>query len=120
MVLLMQRESCKILASSVDPWSDNIGSDTLTSLLSIYDSSNIASINIRAKRSDSKVAGRYFHIIEGRVIKSVLSSSVKTGESYCVDDNSCETVESDVNNEIKLYTRKYRINRWLLVLAREF
>ena len=78
----MNKTPPKILVSSVDPWSDMVGSDTLTSLLEQFDNSVIASINIRAKKSDSKVAGKYFHVIEDRVIKSILSPSVITGESY--------------------------------------
>lgn len=110
----------QILVSSVDSWSDGVGSDTLTTLLSQFDSARIASINIRAKKSDSKVASRYFHIIEGRVIRSILSHSINTGEEYLIDNKNSESDDADVIIENKVYSRKYKINRWLLVLAREF
>ena len=71
-------EKPKILVSSVDAWSDYVGSDTLSSLLSQFESKDVAAINIRARKSDSKVAGRYFHILEGRIIKSMFSTSSPT------------------------------------------
>lgn len=109
----------KILVSSVDPWSENVGSDTLTSLLAQSDSSNIASINIRAKKSDSHVASRYFHIIEDRVIKSIISPSTVTGESYPPVKDNETSINEEEGKEGDRYGKKYIVNRWLLVLIRE-
>ena len=114
----MNKTPPKILVSSVDPWSDMVGSDTLTSLLEQFDNSVIASINIRAKKSDSKVAGKYFHVIEDRVIKSILSPSVITGESY-FPERSSTLLNDDEEREDKRYGKKYLWNRWILVLVRE-
>lgn len=113
-------EKPKILVSSVDAWSDYVGSDTLSSLLSQFDSSNIASINIRARKSDSKVAGRYFHILEERIIKSIFSPSVLTGEEYTaekIDDSSSE--DAELSRETRRYSKRRFVNQWLLIMIRE-
>lgn len=106
----------RILVSSVDPWSEQVGSDTLTSLLSQFNSTDIASINIRVRLSDSPVAGRYFHIIEGRVIRSIFHPSIITGEEYKPSDKS---LDKDVVEEEKRYNRKISFGRFFLVLVRE-
>lgn len=110
-------KSPRILVSSVDPWSENVGSDTLTTLLAPFDSSYIASINIRARKSDSPVASQYFHIIEDRVIRSIFCSSIVTGEKYGPSDSSSE---KDVATEEKRYGRKLSFARFMFVLLREF
>lgn len=107
----------RILATSVDPWSESVGSDTLSSLLSQFDNSKVASINIRSRKSDSNVAGKYFHIIEDRVVRSIFKPSIKTGESYLVDSDERLTAEDEKEN--KRYSRKYLLGRWPLVIARE-
>ena len=105
----------RILVSSVDPWSERVGSDTLSSLVSSYPASQIASLNIRVQKSDSKVAGRYFHIIEERVIKSIFNKTIVTGESYLPIDSSNEK-EKEV--EERRYGKK-KPCRSFLVLLRE-
>lgn len=112
----MNKNASKILVSSVDPWSENVGSDTLSALLAGFNRSNIASINIRAKKSDSLVAGQYFHIIEGRVIKSILHPSIITGEAYSPSDINSN---KDIESEKKRYNRKVSFGRYFLVLVRE-
>lgn len=110
----------KILVSSVDAWSDYVGSDTLSSLLSQFESKDVAAINIRARKSDSKVAGRYFHILEERVMKSLFSTSVQTGEEYTVDQvNDSPLGNDELSSEERRYSRRYFIDHWLLVLIRE-
>ncbi len=106
----------RILVNSVDSWSDMVGSDTMSSLVSVFPPENIASLSIRARESDSKVAGRYFHIIEGRVIKSILHPSTITGEEYTSSDNTCN---KDFETEEKRYSRKVSFGRSFLVLIRE-
>lgn len=116
---LLYMKSYKILVSSVDPWSEKVGSDTLTSLLSQFDSSQIASLNIRAKQSDSHVAARYFHIIEDRVIKSIIYADISTGEEYTVSEQVTIPEVLDYEKERNRYSKNYRISRWILVIIRE-
>ena len=106
----------KILASTVDSWSDLVGSDTISSLVSVFPPENVASLSIRASKSDSKVAGRYFHIIEGRVIRSILHPSTITSEEY-----NCSTnyYNKDFEAEEKRYSRKVSHGRFFFVLVRE-
>ena len=106
----------KILVSTVDSWSDMVGSDTMSSLVAAFPPENVASLSIRANKSNSKVAGRYFHIIEGRVIKSILHPSTITGEEYSHSDNS---YNKDIEAEEKRYNRKVGFGRFFLVLVRE-
>lgn len=113
-------KSYKILVTSVDPWSDEVGSDTLSTLLSRFDSNNVSSLNIRARKSNSHVAKRYFHILEGRVLKSIFSPRIQTGEEYSINIDSLESVDNDIEQESKRYSRRYGLNRWILVLIREF
>lgn len=74
----------RILVCTVDAWSEKVGSNTMSALLEGYDKDKIACLNIRAELSDSPVCNRYFHIIEGRIIKSIFNRSVLTGEEHQV------------------------------------
>lgn len=93
-----------------------VGSDTMSSLVAAFSPENVASLSIRASKSNSKVAGRYFHIIEGRVIKSILHPSIITAEAYSSSDNY---YNKDIEAEEKRYSRKVSFGRFFLVLVRE-
>ena len=108
-----------ILVSSVDPWSKRVGSDTLSSLLSQFNSEDVASVNIRAQKSDSPVAGQYFQIIEGRVIKSILKPSLKTGGAYRPVEEGREGCDECAEEEKNRYSKKRILSRWFYVLSRE-
>ncbi|MBQ7517340.1 MAG: hypothetical protein IJU13_02785 [Bacteroidales bacterium] len=107
----------RILVNTVDAWSRNTGSDTMSSLLSSFDSKDVASINIRARRSESRVAGSYFHIFEERVIKSIFRPSIETGEKYLPQPGkeNCE----ELAQETRLYRKRRPLNRYVYVLIRE-
>lgn len=107
----------KILVNTVDAWSGQVGSDTMSSLLSSFDSKDVASINIRARKSDSTVAGSYFHILEGRVIKSIFRPSSETGEKY-LPQSGAENGE-ELAQETRLYRKRRLLNRYVYVLIRE-
>ena len=107
----------KILVNTVDAWSGQVGSDTMSSLLSSFDSKDVASINIRARKSDSTVAGSYFHILEGRVIKSIFRPSSETGEKY-LPQSGAENGE-ELAQETRLYRKRRLLNRYVYVLVRE-
>jgi len=86
--------------------------------VSVFPSEKVASLNIRAKRSDSTVAGRYFHIVEGRVMRSIYRPTEKTGEAYTAEtDVTAQTVDEE--NEKKRYTQQRTCGRGVLVLLRE-
>ncbi|MBP5539036.1 MAG: hypothetical protein J6X69_04300 [Bacteroidales bacterium] len=88
----------------------------MSSLLSSFDSKDIASINIRAGKSDSTVAGSYFHIFEERVIKSIFRPSIETGEKYLPgESDECKELDS----ERILYGRNHFLPRYFYVFARE-
>ena len=66
----------RVLVTTVDAWSRKVGADTMSSLMSQYGAENVASLNIRATKSDSRSASRYFHIMEGRVMKVSLKEEL--------------------------------------------
>lgn len=108
----------RILVCTVDAWSENVGSNTMSALLEGYDKEKIACLHIRAGRSDSHVCDKYFRIIEGRVLKSIFNRKIKTGESYILSINK-EVNTEESKKEKELY-RKYSGHcRGLLVLLRE-
>ena len=71
-----------ILVSNIPAWSKASGSDTMSSLLEGYDKDKLACLYVKADVSDSPVCDRYFHIIESRVVRSVLKKGIETGEEY--------------------------------------
>ena len=89
----------------------------MSSLLSSFDSREVASINIRARRSDSTVAGSYFHIFEERVVKSIFCPSVETGEKYLPQPGTENREE--LAQETRLYRKRRLFNRYVYVLIRE-
>ena len=94
-----------------------MGSDTMSSLLSSFDSKDVASINIRARRSESRAAGSYFHIFEERVIKSIFRPSIETGEKYLPQPGAERSEE--MAHESQLYGKRRLLNRYVYVLIRE-
>ena len=109
----------KVLVLTVGAWSSVTGGDTMSSLLSRYGAENVACLYIRANKSDSKSASKYFQIIEGRVLKSIFSRGVVTGfESTPVDLNSLQET-ADQKKEINRY-KAFKKHRWGIFLwARE-
>lgn len=89
----------------------------MSSLLSSFDSKEVASINIRARRSESPVAGSYFHIFEERVIKSIFRPSIETGEQYLPQPGAENSEE--LTQETRLYRKRRPLNRYVYVLIRE-
>lgn len=83
----MRQETNKkrVLVTTVGPWSSREGSDTMSALMSQYGAEYVAAMYIRAAKSDSRSASRYFHIIEGRVMKSILHRRIPT----CKELSSC-------------------------------
>lgn len=70
----------RILTTSIIPWSELSGSDTVSKLLDGYGAENVASIYVRGYDPTSKSCDRYFRINEASVLKSILIRNIKTGE----------------------------------------
>ncbi len=94
-MLNINKNSSRVLVTTVGPWSSRVGSDTMSSLMSKYGAKNVAAMYIRADKSDSVSASRYFHIIEGRVMKSILHRDISTGEEFEINKMCGANVSGD-------------------------
>lgn len=109
-----------VLVTTMGSWSSLTGSNTMSSLMQEYGSENVAVLYIRADLSDSRSASRYFHIFEGRVLKSILKSGLQTGEEFRPEEINVAVKSSDQSMENARYAffKKYRLGIFLFV--REF
>lgn len=110
-------ESLKVLVSTVGAWSDSVGSNTMSEFFKYYDKDKLASLYIRANISDSPSCKRYFHVFEGRVLKSIFKRNIQTGEEYTTDGQSI--VNNDVIEETARYDKFRKKKNWFYILARE-
>lgn len=110
----------RVLVTTVGPWSSKEGSDTMSALMSQYGADNVTSLYIRATKSDSKSASRYFHIMEGRVMKSIMKRGMTTGEEFTPVDFSRTKASDDESAEQARYSffSKHRLG--VFMFAREF
>ena len=81
----MNSSQPRVLVCTVDAWSNNVGSNTMSELFRDYPKDKLACLYIRSNRSDSASCHHYFHIIEGRVMSSITKRNVVTGEEYWLD-----------------------------------
>ena len=88
-------------------------------LMNGYPKENISSLSIRADYAQSDVASRYFHIIEGRVLKSIINPRVETGEAYVYDSQNDNSNSLDFQEEKKRYAIFKKRRLGIFVLARE-
>lgn len=107
-----------VLVSTVGAWSDSVGSNTMSELFQEFDKDNLACLYIRADISDSAACRRYFHIYEGRVMKSIFKRGVMTGEEYYLGVDNITS--SDAEEEKARYDSYRRKNNWFYLFAREF
>ena len=108
----------KILVSTISAWSQASGSNTFSTLLEGLCDAEIANVYFKAGLPDSKVATRYFQIVEDKVIKSVLNHKIKTGrEVESCDGIAKETVLS--LSERKRYAYFSRNRNPLFLWGRE-
>lgn len=107
-----------VLVSTVGAWSDSVGSNTMSELFREYDKDKLACLYIRADISDSASCRRYFHIYEGRVIKSIFRRGMATGEEYVLGE--CNKVSADLNEEKARYDSFRKKKNWFYTFAREF
>lgn len=106
------------LVTTVGSWSNSVGSNTMSELLRDYPKDKLACLYIRADHSDSNACLHYFHIYEGRVMKSIFKRNIVTGEEYYLDGNNITTV--DVAEEKARYDSFRRKSNWFYLFAREF
>lgn len=107
----------RVLVSTVGAWSDTVGSDTMSSLFREYDKEKLACLYIRADMSDSNSCNHYFHIYEGRVMRSFIHPRTQTGEEYRLNDNTGSAEEVTREHARYRFFKKYR--SYLFLLARE-
>lgn len=114
----MSDMTLKVLVNTVSAWSDSVGSNTMSELLKDYPKDKLACLYIRADQSDSTSCCHYFHIFEGRVLKSVLKWNMVTGEEYWLDD--AKTDNQELGEEKARYNKYGKGRNRLYLFAREF
>lgn len=112
------QKSLKVLVSTVGAWSDSVGSNTMSEFFKYYDKDKLASLYIRANISDSPSCKRYFHILEGRIIKSIFKRNIETSEEYTTDGQLI--VNHDLDEESARYAKYRKKKNWFYIFAREF
>lgn len=109
----------RVLITTVSGWSNDIGSDTMSTLFSKYDSSKLASLYIRSELSDSPVCNRYFHIFENRIIKSLFKKNVITGEEFITTGKEKAVITPAYKKEKAFYSKFTKFRPRILILIRE-
>lgn len=92
----------RILVTTIPAWSQRTGSNTFAALLENMEDAQIANLYVRAELPDSPVCCRYFQILEGAVVKTVLNRSIKTGREV----QRCSTSHPD-SDELKSEKSRY-------------
>ena len=115
---IMSYNNSRVLVSTVGAWSDAVGSNTMSELFREYDKTKLACLYIRADVSDSTSCRRYFHIYEGRVMKSIYKRRISTGEEYTL--GAFERASNDLNEEKARYDSFRRKKNWFYSFSREF
>ena len=114
----MNQELPRVLVCTVGAWSDSIGSNTMAELFLDYPKDKLACLYIRADISNSDVCHHYFHIYEGRVMKSLFKRDVQTGEEYFLGEQMAST--KDAEQEKARYDSFRRKSNWFYLFAREW
>lgn len=109
----------RVLVATVGSWSSRNGSNTMSSLMKEYGADNVAALYIRADMSDSESASRYFHIIEGRVMKSILHPSMTTGEEFRPGDAVITDSSEELTAENARYSMFSKHRCGIFIFARE-
>lgn len=113
----MSNELPKILTVTINAWRDNSGINTLTGILSGWDSDKVAQIYTRSKLPHTSVCNRFFQISESRIIHSILNRRIHTGVEV---SNQVEMyVSAEEQEEIRRYKRRGKVPSILYIWARE-
>lgn len=113
----MKEHFLRVMVSSVGAWSDIVGSNTMSELFRNYDKNKLVCLYIRADISDSTSCRRYFHIYEGRVLKSILKCGMASGEEYTIGEVK---KNADLEEEKARYDNYRCKSNWFYLFAREF
>lgn len=108
----------RVLVCTVGPWSDTVGSNTMSELFRDYPKDKLACLYIRADISNSDVCHHYFHIFEGRVMKSLYRRDVQTGEEYLLGEQRVSN--KDAEQEKARYDSFRSKRNWFYLFAREW
>lgn len=114
----MNNNQPRILVCTVGAWNDSMGSNTMPELFRDYPKDKLACLYIRADFSASNVCYHYFHIYEGRVMRSVYKRGVQTGEEYSLGKQVSSS--EDAIKEKERYNSFRRKSSWFYQFAREF
>lgn len=114
---MLVKDLPRILVTTIGAWSDSVGSNTISELFRDYSKDKLACLYIRADRSDSASCRHYFHILEGRVMKSIFKRRIATGEEYWLDN--LEDPSADIDAEKARYDKYRKKKNWLYTFARE-
>lgn len=113
----MKNELPQILTISINAWQDNSGINTLTGILSGWDSDKVAQIYMRAALPRTSVCKHFFQISENRIIRSVLKPRIQTGIE--VANQGYEEASEEEKKEKARYKRKGKVPAILYTWARE-
>ena len=93
----------KVLVCTVGAWSNSVGFDTISSLFKKYDKDKLACFYIRADLSDDTTCYRFFHIYEGRILKSVINRQIVTGEFF----EARNMIEVEKSKDVSIEHKRY-------------
>ena len=105
----------RVLVTTIPAWSERSGANTFSSLLEGYGADYVANIYTRADLPDSKVAGRYFQLLEWQVVKSIVTLNSHTGKEVKAIDKGA-ILNSDTYIQEQQRYRFFHRNRWWIVL----
>lgn len=109
----------KILIFTIASWNSKVGDNTWETLVSQYDSANLANIFLREEIPDSTVCSKYFCISENRVLKSIFKRNIKTGKEI----KAIPILQAQESEDLKVHRQRYlnmkKKRRYSMLLARE-
>ena len=109
----------RILVFTMTSWNSKVGANTWQSLVSHYNSEDLANIYLRDEIPDSQVCSRYFCISENRVIKSIVNRKIKTGRKITAQPLSTAEKSQDLQAHNQRYAKMKKKRRYSMLLARE-
>lgn len=109
----------RLLVASVDAWTHKNGNNTIPTLLKGYDPNMVRGLYLRAELTDYCCAKFFYHIFEGRLIRSIWDRKLKTGEVFSPFDKSEEVHQEDLSEEKRLYSPQMRRFRTFFSILRE-
>lgn len=116
---LVENRPPKILVFTMTSWNSKVGANTWQSLVSHYNSEDLANIYLRDEIPDSQVCSRYFCISENRVIKSIFNRKIQTGRKVIVQPLSTASDSYDLLVHNERYAKMKKKRRYSMLLARE-